>query len=85
VSDRPYRYAPALKTGIEKQVTKMLSTGLIKPSTNVFSSLVLLVHNKDGSWRFCVVDYRMLNALIVKSKFSIHVIDELLDELSSAK
>jgi hypothetical protein len=32
-----------------------------------------------------VIDYRMLNALVVKSKFSIHVIDELFDELSSAK
>jgi hypothetical protein len=81
---RPYRYPPPLKDEIEKQVAEMLAKGLIQPSTSAFSSPILLVRKKDGTWRFCV-DYKYLNALTLKSRFPIPVFDELMDELSQAK
>jgi hypothetical protein len=45
----PYRYAPALKDEIEKQLRDMLANGIIQPSASPFSSLVFLVKKKDGS------------------------------------
>jgi hypothetical protein len=83
VFDWPYRYAPLLKSEIEQQVVVMLQQGIIQKSSSPFASPVLLVKKKDQSWRFCV-DNRQLNAIIVKGKYPVSIIEELLDELSGA-
>jgi hypothetical protein len=80
----PYRYPAAHKDELERQCAAMMEQGIVRHSDSLFSSLVLLVKKADGSWRFCV-DYRALNAMMVKDAFSIPVVDELLDELNSAK
>ncbi|KAM0929344.1 hypothetical protein ACQ4PT_001454 [Festuca glaucescens] len=84
VNLRPYRYSPMQKNEIEKQIRELLAQGVIRPSSSPFASPVLLVGKKDLSWRLCV-DYRHLNAITVKNKYPLPVIDELLDELAGAK
>lgn len=59
---------------IKTQVHEVLEKG----------SAVLLVSKKDGGWRMCV-DYRALNKITIKNWYPLPRIDDLLDQLESAR
>jgi hypothetical protein len=57
---------------------------MIQPSSSPFASPIMLARKKTGDWRLCV-DYRRLNAMTVKNKYPLPIIDELLDELHGSQ
>ena len=68
IKQRPYRASPKFKQEIDRQVEDMLQKGIIRESVSPWSSPVVLVKKKDGSFRFCV-DLRKVNAVARKDSF----------------
>jgi len=63
---------------------ELLEVELIWPSTSPYSSPIVMVQKKEGSWYMCPY-FHILNKLTIKDKFPIIVIDDLLDELQGAR
>jgi transposase InsO family protein len=86
---RPIRQPPrrvpiALQPEMDKEIQRMLDTGVIKPGHSPWSSPVVLVRKKDGKIRFCV-DYRRLNSVTVFDSYPLPRVDETIDSLSGAR
>jgi hypothetical protein len=80
----PYRHPFSQKNEIEKILHELLDAGVIHHSTNPYSSHVVMVLKKEGTWNMCP-HFPALNKITIKDKFPIPVIDDLLDELSGAQ
>jgi len=50
------------------------------PSTDPYSSLVIVVLKEEGNWCMCM-EFYALNKLMIKDKFPTLVMDDLLDEI----
>jgi hypothetical protein len=49
----PYHHPFAQKNEIEKIIQELLEVGVIRPSTNPYSSPIVMVLKKEGTWRMC--------------------------------
>jgi hypothetical protein len=69
---------------IKKYFKKHLNKKFIESSTTFYASLILFVKKSDEELRFCV-NYRKLNAITKKNRYSISLIAETIARLFKAK
>jgi hypothetical protein len=83
-SRRPYKMTSKELVELKIQLNELLDKGFICSSSLPWGCLALYVKKKDQSLRLCV-DYRPLNIMTIKNKYSLPRIDILFDQLAGAK
>jgi hypothetical protein len=73
ISKRLYRMPPNELAELKIQLQDLLDKGFIRPSASPWGCLALFLKKKDNSLRLCV-DYRSLNAVTIKNKYSLPLI-----------
>jgi hypothetical protein len=66
------------------QLQDLLNQGFIHPSSSTWGCQALFISKKDKDLQLCV-DYRLLNAVTIKSKYPLPCIDILFDQLPGAQ
>lgn len=69
---------------IDEEVEKMQNEGVIEPSHNAWSSLVVIVKKKDEKPRFCI-DFRRVNQVTEPDAYPLPQVTATLDKLRGAK
>ncbi|SJL18801.1 uncharacterized protein ARMOST_22402 [Armillaria ostoyae] len=79
-----YPLNPIEQKELDKFLDENLASGRIKPSKSPMASPFFFVKKKDGTLR-PVQDYRKLNEMMIKNRYPLLLISELMDKLGSAK
>ncbi|GFT22413.1 hypothetical protein TNCV_3273851 [Trichonephila clavipes] len=84
VSQRSRRLPFVEQKIVENQIQEWLNANIIKPSCSDYATPIVLCKKKNGEHRLCV-DYRNLNRKMIKDKFPLPLIEEVLDKLENSK
>jgi hypothetical protein len=84
ISRRSYHMPPNELAELKTQLQDLLEKGFIRPSSLPWGCPTIFVKKKDQTHRMCV-DYRPLNEVTIKNKYSLPRIDILFDQLTGAR
>jgi hypothetical protein len=79
----PFRMTTPELAELKEHIRELLEKGFISSSSSPWGAPVIFVPKKDGTQRSCV-DYRAMNEVTVKNKYSLPRIDDLFDQLRGA-
>ncbi|GBG78024.1 hypothetical protein CBR_g25958 [Chara braunii] len=79
-----YRMSEEEFSVLRAQLDDLLEKGWIRPSSSPYGAPVLFVRKKNKDLRLCI-DYRKLNAQMIRNADPLPRIDDLLERLGSAK
>ena len=80
ISRAPYNMALTELKESKTQLYELLDKGFIRPSVSPWGAPVLFVKKKDGTFQMCI-DYRQINKVTVKNKYSLPRIKDLFYQL----
>jgi hypothetical protein len=83
ISRRPYKMTPKELAELKVQLNELLDKWYIRQSSSPWGCPILFVKKKCQSLRLCV-DYRLLNTVTIKNKYTLPRIDILFDQLVGA-
>jgi hypothetical protein len=63
---------------------ELLKKGYIRPSLSPWCAPILFVKKKDGTLRLCI-EFRQLNKVTIKNKYTLPRISDLFDRLNDAR
>jgi len=81
---RVYQMFPAKLLKVKKYLNENLSKKFITSSQTLYSFPVLFALKANEDLRFCV-NYRKLNAIFKRNRYSLSLIDEVIDKIVSCK
>ena len=79
----PYKVAPYKLPAVQEKIKEMLDKEVIVPSENPYSSPIVMVPKKNGTYRMCI-ENRKLNEITTKEAYPLPRIRQTTDALQSA-
>jgi hypothetical protein len=79
----PYRMATPELAELKEYIKELLEKKFIHPSSSMWGGPLIFVLKNDGTQRLWV-DYRALNEVTIKNRYSLLMIDDLFNQLRGA-